>query len=181
MGRRRRSRRAAGGAAGRFPGGNTNSEGTEALSARLSPVAPHSVNERFTPLGWLGRHGDLHRSDPSNSSGAPGPGGGRGRARSCAAAGDGGRRHGAEGAGRRSGADRDRQPLDRRAFGNSAKGGPGLAACGVADASTLPPDAPVEAPAIVPPGAPPKTVLTLFEKIAVTMAAQVAATEQDSQ
>jgi flagellar hook-length control protein FliK len=50
-----------------------------------------------------------------------------------------------------------------------------------ADAGTLPPDAPVEAPAIVPPGAPPKTVLTLFEKIAVTMAAQVAATEQDSQ
>jgi hypothetical protein len=50
-----------------------------------------------------------------------------------------------------------------------------------ADALALPPDAPVEAPVIAPPGAPPKTVLTPLEKIAVTIAAQVAATEQDSQ
>jgi hypothetical protein len=50
-----------------------------------------------------------------------------------------------------------------------------------AEAVTLPPDAPVEAPVIASPGAPPKTVLTPLEKIAVTIAAQVAATEQDSQ
>src|SRR5260370_12502237 len=57
----------------------------------------------------------------------------------------------------------------------------GDAAGSSTDEVTLSPDAPVEAPVIASPGAPPKTVLTPLEKIAVTIAAQVAATEQDSQ
>ena len=48
-----------------------------------------------------------------------------------------------------------------------------------ADAVTLSPDAPVEAPDT--PGAPPRAVLTPLEKLAVTIAAQTAATEQGSQ
>ena len=57
-----------------------------------------------------------------------------GNARSRAAAGQRDRRAGAEDSRRQSGADRDRQPLDRRALAGSAASRPGLAAGGVADA-----------------------------------------------
>src|SRR4051812_27822444 len=50
-----------------------------------------------------------------------------------------------------------------------------------ADAVTLSPDAPVEAPVNASASASPKTVLTPLEKMAVAVAAQAAATEQGSQ
>ena len=50
-----------------------------------------------------------------------------------------------------------------------------------ADAVTLSPDALIEAPLSPSTSAPPKTVLTPLEKMAVTIAAQTAATVQDSQ
>src|SRR5438067_11294193 len=51
----------------------------------------------------------------------------------------------------------------------------------LADAVTLSPGAPVEAPVIASASAAPKTILTPLEKLAVTVAAQTAATEQGSQ
>ena len=51
----------------------------------------------------------------------------------------------------------------------------------LADAVTLSPGAPVEASVIASASTPPKTILTPLEKLAVTVAAQTAATEQGSQ
>jgi len=59
--------------------------------------------------------------------------------------------------------------------------GEGEDAGAAADAVTLSPDAPVEAPVKASASASPKTVLTPLEKMAVTVAAQAAATEQGSQ
>ena len=74
----------------------------------------------------------VHQSDHSGDR-RPGRG-----ARSRAAAGHGGQRPGAEGSRQRSGADRDRRSVDRRALGSPAAGRPDPAACGLADARRHP-------------------------------------------